>query len=307
MIVVAPRESKIDNPVRVLVAINPSSGGGKGKVVGEKVRRYLTQTLHSVSVVQESSRLKTLERLNFELNDTHFDVLVCVGGDGFVHDVLPICITYQLALMVIPAGTGNDFARTIGVHKMKYADLLDYLGKSAPSLINVGSIRHPGGESPFVQILSTGFDATVNERANNFRKIRGKVKYVIAVLIKVWKFKAIDFLVTIDEAEIVGKAMLVCVANGNSYGAGIKVIPFAKHDDGVLDVMILDEMNPIRLLLVFPKVFFGKHVGHPKLNFYSGKSVKIVGQTWAFADGEKISHLPVEVSLSTQDLLVYKS
>jgi diacylglycerol kinase (ATP) len=101
--------------------------------------------------------------------------------------------------------------------------------------------------------------------------------------------------------------MLVCVANGNSYGAGMKIAPSAKNDDGTLEVMVVDHVSPFRLLMVFPRVFIGTHVNHPKVHFYSGSKISISGDTWAFADGEKISHLPVEVTISDMKLQVYRS
>ncbi len=290
----------------ILVAINPRSGGGKGKVNGGKVRAHLQGSHHEVVYVEESSLISTLKEIEKHTSNRDFQVLVCVGGDGFIHDLIPVCIASKLELLVIPAGTGNDFSRTNGTHGTHYKKLLESLDHSVSHSVNLGSISYESGNTSFVQILSTGFDATVNERANNFKLIRGKFKYVVAVLLEVWKFKAIDFQVRIDEENISSKAMLVCVANGNSYGGGMKVVPHAKHDDGILDVMVLEQMSPIRLLFVFPKVFMGKHVNHPKLRFYSGKKIRISGDTWAFADGEKISHLPIEISISADNLLVYK-
>jgi diacylglycerol kinase (ATP) len=154
--------------------------------------------------------------------------------------------------------------------------------------------------------LSTGFDSVVNERANNFKAIRGSIKYVIAVLLEVWKFKAVNFTLRIDGQEITQEAMLICIANGNSYGAGMKIVPHARHDDGLLDVMVVDRVNPLRLLLVFPRVFFGTHSKHPKVHFYSGKEIEILGATNAYADGERISQLPIKISISEKVLQVYK-
>ena len=145
----------------------------------------------------------------------------------------------------------------------------------------------------------------VNERANNFKVIKGSIKYVIAVLLEVWRFRAINFEITVDGQKVIQKAMLVCVANGKSYGGGMKVVPQAQNDDGLLNVMVVDLVNPFRLLAVFPRVFFGTHINHPKVHFYSGAKIQIVGDTQAFADGEKIGHLPIEISLADRRITVY--
>ena len=275
--------------------------------MGARVRAHLEGCEHQVSYVEADSLLETLELLNLQCTTAEFDVLICVGGDGFVHDLLPILIQGRLALLVIPAGTGNDFSRTLGLHGASYKSLLDSLTNSTPSSIDIALVHHGEIQTPFVQILSTGFDSVVTERANNFKRVRGSLKYVVAVLLEVWQFRSINFDITVDEVHISGNSMLVCVANGTSYGAGMKIVPNAKNNDGTLEIMVVDHVSPWRLLMVFPRVFIGTHVNHPKVHFYSGNTVRISGDTWAFADGEKISHLPVKVSISDVKLWVYRS
>jgi diacylglycerol kinase (ATP) len=210
--------------------------------------------------------------------------------------LIPFALSYDLVFLPIPAGTGNDFARTMGTFGKRPDELLKLLERGAVNRIDVGSILHNGEATPYVQILSTGFDAVVNARANGFRRVKGTIKYVVAVLLEVWKFKPVDFQLQTDTETISKRAMLICVANGQSYGAGMKIVPQADNQDGLLDILIIDAVNPLRLLLVFPKVFIGKHVKHPKVHFYRARSIDISGNTQAFADGEFISHLPVKIT-----------
>jgi diacylglycerol kinase (ATP) len=100
--------------------------------------------------------------------------------------------------------------------------------------------------------------------------------------------------------------MLVCIANGQSYGGGMQIVPHAKNSDGYLDLMIVDQVSPLRLLMVFPRVFFGTHVKHPKVNFLTGKEISINAAGAAFADGERIADLPVRVRLSEKSLQVFR-
>ncbi len=99
--------------------------------------------------------------------------------------------------------------------------------------------------------------------------------------------------------------MLVCVANGASYGGGMRIVPHAKRNDQLLDVMVVDQVNPFRLLMVFPRVFFGTHVHHPKVHFFIGKRIQISGNTQAFADGERVSNLPIEIDIADETLKVF--
>lgn len=293
--------------MKAVVVINPSSGAGKGAIIGGKVRQHFIGSLHDISFIEETSLAGSLTALQTLLIATEFDLLICVGGDGLVHDLLPALLEFELPLLVVPAGTGNDFARTLGLHRKRISTLLELPTKSASSKMDVGMIYHSASETPFVQILSAGFDSVVNERANSFSKVKGKIKYVLAVLQKVWRFRAVDFEVSIDGVKQSRRAMMICVANGKSYGGGMQIVPQAKNNDGYLDVMFVDEVNPLQLLTVFPRVFFGSHVKHPKVHFVTGREILISGATTAYADGERIAHLPIRVGLSHRSLQVFRA
>ena len=291
--------------MKALVVINPNAGGGKGLKVGARVRSYFLHSNHEILFVEANSLNESLTQINSLCNDHTFEVLISIGGDGLIHDLLPALIKNDLPLLVIAAGTGNDLARTLGLYKAKLHRLLDLPLNSEPTALDLALVTHSNGTSPFIQILSTGFDSLVNQRANNFRLVKGKIKYVIAVLLEIWRFRALKYTVTIDGEVQDREAMLVCVANGTSYGGGMRMVPHAKRDDQLLDVMVVDRVNPFRFLLVFPRVFIGTHIHHPKVHFYLGKKIHISGDTQAFADGEKISDLPIEITLSSDRLRVY--
>lgn len=238
-----------------LVVINPHAGGGKGLKLGTRVRAHFEASKHELIFVEALSLAESLTQVDALCQAHEFEVLISVGGDGLAHDLLPALIKNQLPLLVIPAGTGNDLARTLGLHKVKLEQLLELPLTTKPINLDLALVRHQGETTPFIQILSTGFDSVVNERANNFKLVTGKIKYVVAVLLEVWRFRALKFTVTIDGVVQDPEAMLVCVANGTSYGGGMKIVPHARRDDQLLDVMVVDRVNPFRLLLVFSKSF----------------------------------------------------
>lgn len=292
--------------MNALVVINPEAGGGKGAVIGERVRNYFADKTDKVCFVEAPSLAQSLEQTQLWCSTNEPELLICVGGDGLVHDLLPILIEFSLPLLVIPAGTGNDFARTLGLHGSKLSTLLELPNTQGPERMNLVLVSHNQVETPFVQILSTGFDSVVNAQANNYKAIKGRAKYIMAVLQKVWSFSPVDFTITIDGKTQNRRAMLVCIANGTSYGAGMKVVPHAKNDDDLLDLMVVDRVNPLRLLMVFPRVFLGTHINHPMVHFYKGREISISGDTTAFADGERISELPVGVRIADQALQVFR-
>jgi diacylglycerol kinase (ATP) len=147
-------------------------------------------------------------------------------------------------------------------------------------------------------VLGAGFDSLVNERANTWPWPKGTMRYNLAIVRELPLFRAIPYVVTVDGVRRETKAMLVVVANGPSYGGGMRVAPAARFDDGLLDVMILHEITTVEFLRVFPTVFRGAHVGHPAVEFLQGRRVTLeaVGIV-AYADGERFAPLPLTVEV----------
>ena len=110
---------------------------------------------------------------------------------------------------------------------------------------------------------------------------------------KILSLRAHRYRLRLDADSVDVEATLVTVANGASYGGGMKVCPDASLNDGLFDVMVLGKVSRIELLKVFPKVYSGRHVGHPAVTFYRCREIEIIGSGSSFADGEPISSLPL--------------
>ena len=124
--------------MKALIAINPKSGGGKGASSGAKVRSFYSKGHADVTYVEGNSKHESLAQINALCQVSTFDLFICVGGDGFIHDILRLVIRYNLPLLVVPAGTGNDFARTLGLFGAKLDLLLNLPEEATPKEINVG-------------------------------------------------------------------------------------------------------------------------------------------------------------------------
>ncbi|MEV4110863.1 sphingosine kinase, partial [Nonomuraea sp. NPDC049695] len=120
-------------------------------------------------------------------------------------------------------------------------------------------------------------------------------RYVRATAQELRSFRPIPFRVTLDEDEVVEReVMLVAVGNTRSYGAGMRVCPDARPDDGLLDVMMLDAVSKAEFLRVFPSVYRGTHVGHPAVSVRRVRSVRLEApDVVAYADGERVGPAPV--------------
>jgi diacylglycerol kinase (ATP) len=212
-----------------------------------------------------------------------------VGGDGLLHLVLQRITPAQVPLAVIPAGTGNDFVRTLGWSIDDVDAILEAVLSKKPSSVDLGLVD---GEW-FAAILSTGFDSIVNEKANAMSWPKGPMKYNAAIAIVLPRFKPHHYEIVLDDRTISTQAMLIAVSNGRSYGGGMLVCPQADVSDGYFDVMVLHPVSKLEFIKVFPRVFKGTHITHPAVEIVRSKSVKITADAVAYADGERIGQLPV--------------
>lgn len=278
---------------------NPTSGGGRGGKIKEQVISHLqSQELDflDLSGVNADAAKMNLKALDLE----RISNLIVIGGDGLVHLAIQKLARSTVPLLIIPAGTGNDFARSLGLNINQPLENLSLLNEMKSTGVDLGLVA---GEY-FAQILSTGFDSLVNERANQMRFIRGRMKYNVAIAQVLSTFKPRSYSFRVDEVHLESKAMLIAVSNGKSYGGGMMISPMSDLQDGYLDVMILGPVSRFEFLRVFPKVYSGSHINHPAVKFLKAKNVAISANAVAYADGERVGDLPIEVSIVEKCLRV---
>ena len=286
-----------------LLLINPKSGNGRGDKIGELVKDELRALGIEYIDLSADSAQQSQENLKSKLKESQkFDGLFLVGGDGTVNLAVQELVGSGLGIALIPAGTGNDFARTLNLKLKEPEQLIKYYLSNKPLLIDVGKV----GEKYFVDVLSTGFDSMVNERANAMKRVKGRAKYNISIILVLSTFKPKSYRFSIDGYSFESKAMLIAVSNGICYGGGMKVTPDAKIDDGLFDIFILSPVSKLEFLKVFPKVFFGKHTTHPAVKISRGRSVEIDSDAVAYADGERVGPLPVKARVIERGLLTWR-
>ena len=272
------------------LVINPVSGQGQGTTVGTYVAGYLNQHKVEFTIVTGNSSVAIADHLKIFIDkNPDCSGVIAVGGDGLMHIILQILVPAQIPLALIPAGTGNDFVRTLGWDLEDVDIQLNKIITTKPAAIDLGLVD---GEW-FGAILSTGFDSIVNEKANTMQWPKGPMKYNAAIAIELPRFKPRHYEITLDDRTISTEAMLIAVANGRSYGGGMLVCPNAQINDGLFDVMVLHPVSKIEFMKVFPRVFAGKHVSHPAVEIVRSKNVSIESKAVAYADGERIGQLPI--------------
>ncbi|MEI7540250.1 MAG: diacylglycerol kinase family protein [Actinomycetes bacterium] len=270
--------------------INPVSGQGKGAALGTHVAGYLNARNISYEIIIGRNQIDQSDLLShFIKKYPECSGVIAVGGDGLLHLALQKVTPAQIPLAVIPAGTGNDFVRTLGWSLTDVDVLLDAVLNSRPQSMDLGLVD---GEW-FGAILSTGFDSIVNEKANSMSWPKGPNKYNVAIAIELPRFRPRHYEIVLDDRTISTEAMLIAISNGRSYGGGMLVCPAADINDGYFDVMILHPISKLEFVKVFPRVFKGTHVTHPAVEIVRSKRVSISSQAIAYADGERIGQLPI--------------
>jgi diacylglycerol kinase (ATP) len=301
--------SGVRRALRVAVAINPQASFGKRRAAGPAVVGALQASGHDVVELTQQNYELLRRETSRVVEAGGIDALVVVGGDGMVSLGVNIVAQTDVALAIVASGTGNDTARTLGLPvddtDASIAALQDALARE-PQRIDLGRVRHGELTTWFACVLSAGFDAIVNERANRMTRPRGAHRYTIAMVRELFSFKPAAYRLEVDGVARTTEAMLVSVANGRSIGGGMKIVPDAEVDDGLLDLFIVDRMPKHRFLRVFPQVFRGEHTSLPEVHISRARTVSLAADgIVAYADGERVGPLPVEASVVPGALLLY--
>lgn len=284
-----------------LVVVNSKAGQGAAASLATQVVGFLASREIPYRMISPNSAAETKSLVTDSLRSGETSRLLSVGGDGLFHLLLQLAVEFKVALAVAPGGTGNDFYRTLGWFNHELTDYLEHLTNTEPTFVDVGVAD---GEY-FGAVLSSGFDSVVNERANRMRWPKGPTKYNLAIALEFPKFNAIEFNIFADEKILEVEAMLIAIGNGQSYGGGMRVCPNADLHDGLLDIMILHPVSKLEFLKVFPTVYQGTHIDHPQVEVIRAKKVRIDSSAIAYADGERIGQLPVQVESLPQSLLTW--
>jgi diacylglycerol kinase (ATP) len=289
-----------------VVVVNPSSGRGRARRSLPRVREALL-TAGVDADLRLSEDPGHAPRLAREAVDEGAEIVAALGGDGMVGMVASELIGTPAVLGVIPTGTGNDFARMIGLDRRDPVSAARLLAE--PSVVEIDAVRVAGGgrEAYYVNVAGAGFDSEVSETANRMRtRVQGTARYVIAVVSTLRSFTPSRFELTVDGERRSLPAMLIAVGNGRSYGGGMKVCPDASLTDARLELCVVGAMSRMAFLRAFPRVFRGTHVTHPKVTMLRGSMVEVAADRRfdVYADGERSVPLPATFQVVPKALRV---
>jgi len=297
---------------RLVVAINPTASFGKARDAGAVAVESLRAAGHEVRSLVAPTWAVLADRAREEL-ETGPDALVVVGGDGMVHLGAGLVAGTEVPLALIPTGTGNDLAINAGIprHDVHAAvsSFLDALERG-PSVVDTAIASWREGDRlvtrRVVGSVSCGFDAIVNERANHMRFPKGASRYTLAIVRELARLRPLEYRITHDGGVIEQRGILVSVANNRSLGGGMMIAPEASMVDGMLDLFLVDPLSRAEFLRIYPRVFAGTHVSDPRVHIIRTRNATVESDgIVAYADGERLGPLPIDVSVDAGSLRFY--
>jgi diacylglycerol kinase (ATP) len=286
--------------VQWTAVINPAAGRGRARklvpaVESALMRSSLDVELH-ISASAEDARVTALDAL------AHARGVIACGGDGTVSELAALVADAHGVLAIVPTGSGNDFARHLGVPRADIAAAVAVIEHGTITAVDLGrAIAADGTHTWFTTVANAGFDAEANRWANTVTWTSGNSLYVLAVLRTLRSYRPTRLRVTVDGHARVMAAWLIAVANTRTYASGMMIAPDAAIDDGLLDVCVVGDVSRPEFLRTFPSVYHGGHLRNPQVTMRRGAHVTIESADPAeplelWASGERVGPLPAQIT-----------
>lgn len=276
---------------RYAVLHGPRSGRRGAGAVGVEVVAQLRAAGHEVAELEASTLESAREACRTAVAEG-IETLVAVGGDGVVQLAANELVGSSTALGIVPAGTGNDNARSLDI-PLKPDEAVGTLitgARRAIDLIHLAPLdRHIVGSVP------CGLDALIASRAATLPRWLGAQSYSVATLPEIVRLKPMDYHLELDDRKLEVQALVVAVCNMPVYGGGMRIAPGADPTDGLLDVIIIEPVGAGAAVRLLKGVFSGKHLSHPAVRVERAARVSVAGPAvTAHGDGEALCPLPVQ-------------
>jgi diacylglycerol kinase (ATP) len=292
-----------ERSMKLLFIVNGQAGKGKGKKHWSQIESYLDGLGISYDVHFTAGPKEATEVARRAAGRPYTHV-IAVGGDGTVNEVVNGLYGQPAVFGVIPTGTGNDFARMLQIPRDPLLAVQTlFTGRSQKIDLMQFNNRL------IVGTIGIGLDGAVAEEINrsHWKKRFGTSGYVISMLKQLRTFRPFTLILDVDETKVqLDRCWMVAIGNSSFYGGGMKICPNAKYDDGLLDVCIVNDFSRPEILAIFPSVFFGKHVRHPKVLYFHGKKIRVRTEpcVYVHGDGEILGQTPGEILIHPQALNV---
>lgn len=290
---------------RFAVVVNPRSARGRGARTARRVMRALERAGAPSFMIAGADAQECRALLQHACNAEQLRGLILVGGDGLIGLVIQLPEARALPIGIVPAGSGNDFARHFALSHVPARAVTRIIAAGPhPRTVDLGVATLPNGrEHWFAGGLSIGFDAAINRRANNIALPIGKFRYYVALIAEIASLRSRSFTVYSGDTAHTYTGLLATVMNANTLGGGIPLAPRARIDDGQLELVEVAHGSKLRVLSVLGLLARGRHETLPEVSITRLTRVRIVaGDEVAYADGEPVAKGPFDVRIEPNAL-----
>lgn len=275
---------------KATVILNPRAGKGRGASISQRLRERLKYHgfEFELTPTERPGHATELAR------NAKSDLVVAVGGDGTVNEVVNGLAGSEKVLGVVSCGSGNDLIKTLGISGIP-EEAIEQLATRQARAIDIGTVvcsaRVQAGNSSarlFVNGVGIGFDAAVAARTQTFKRLRGTALYLASVFLTLSGYRAPSFKISADDFALESRCLLIAVGNGTCAGGGFYLTPGAQIDDGLLDVCIVGNLSIAGVLKLMPQVMKGAHSNRKEVTMARTRSLLVEADAGFFvhADGE---------------------
>ena len=286
-----------------LFILNPTAGRGRSVRKFEEVKAVFDEKKIEYKV-WETTYAGEATLLAKKAADEGYKNIISVGGDGTILEVATGLVGADCNMGIIPAGTGNDFVRSLGLTTDVIVAAETILSGNAEKV----DIAKTEEDKYFMNVAGCGFDTEVLYYTERFKKnFKGQVAYIMGVLSALFRYSYIKARIELDDRVVEQDIYLVAVANGKTYGGGMNVAPGADVQDGYFDITVIDRVSKLTVLKILPKFIKGKHAGVRQIRNYRSKKVRIISEKEVpiNMDGEIIGTTPMAFEILPSALNVF--
>jgi YegS/Rv2252/BmrU family lipid kinase len=278
---------------KIMVVLNPIAGRGYAGRIAPLIVQHFAALGADFDLVETTARGEAIDLTRRALDDG-YETLVAVGGDGTSHEMVNAMMMHNGKCPVgklgcIPAGSGNDFAVMNGAPE-NVAEACRVIVEGRTRRIDLAEVTIDDGPVQYLDnTLGIGFDGLVTRGCLDYKRLRGMALYLPVVLKTVFvDMQAPEVEITYDGNTIHKTALMTVICNGPREGAAFRVAPGAQTDDGLLDLLVAEDMPRLGVLSMIPRFMKGTHLSHKSTELHQVEHVVVTSEDplYLHMDGE---------------------